>query len=229
MSENKTGKYLKYAIGEIILVMVGILLALQVNNWNENKKNVIMMNDLLGEVHMEFVNNKEKISRIKREHENSFRSADELMKMFPIDIETVDLDTIRVKIRGSFNDWTFEPLQDRINFLLNSSTFNLVSNEELKNVLLSWNSIYQDFREDELRAIDYSFNVLYPFRDKNFPLWVDLKDPRFDITVLQSMEFENVIRGRWWILRSMISPDNINKVQETMDKIIQLTEPFTND
>jgi hypothetical protein len=37
MSENKTSKYLKYAIGEIILVMVGILLALQVNNWNENR------------------------------------------------------------------------------------------------------------------------------------------------------------------------------------------------
>lgn len=37
--ENKTGKYLKYAIGEIILVMIGILLALQVNNWNVNIKN----------------------------------------------------------------------------------------------------------------------------------------------------------------------------------------------
>ena len=36
--ENKTGKYLKYAIGEIVLVMIGILLALQVNNWNENRK-----------------------------------------------------------------------------------------------------------------------------------------------------------------------------------------------
>ena len=36
--ENKTGKYFKYAIGEIILVMIGILLALQVNNWNENRK-----------------------------------------------------------------------------------------------------------------------------------------------------------------------------------------------
>ena len=34
MEKGKTGKYLKYAVGEIILVMVGILLALQVNNWN---------------------------------------------------------------------------------------------------------------------------------------------------------------------------------------------------
>jgi hypothetical protein len=35
LTENKIGKYLIYAIGEIALVMIGILLALQVNNWNE--------------------------------------------------------------------------------------------------------------------------------------------------------------------------------------------------
>jgi hypothetical protein len=38
MSENKTGKYLKYAIGEIILVVIGILIALSINNWNEKRK-----------------------------------------------------------------------------------------------------------------------------------------------------------------------------------------------
>ena len=36
--ENKTGKYFKYAIGEIILVVIGILIALQIKNWNENRK-----------------------------------------------------------------------------------------------------------------------------------------------------------------------------------------------
>ena len=36
--ENKTGKYFKYAIGEIALVVIGILIALQINNWNENRK-----------------------------------------------------------------------------------------------------------------------------------------------------------------------------------------------
>ena len=38
MGKNKTGKYFKYAIGEIILVVIGILIALQINNWNENRK-----------------------------------------------------------------------------------------------------------------------------------------------------------------------------------------------
>ena len=41
MEKNKTGKYLKYAIGEIILVVIGILIALQINNWNENRKTEI--------------------------------------------------------------------------------------------------------------------------------------------------------------------------------------------
>ena len=37
MEKNKTGKYLKYAIGEIILVVIGILIALQINNWNDKR------------------------------------------------------------------------------------------------------------------------------------------------------------------------------------------------
>ncbi len=38
MEKNKTGKYLKYAIGEIVLVVIGILIALSINNWNEERK-----------------------------------------------------------------------------------------------------------------------------------------------------------------------------------------------
>jgi hypothetical protein len=38
LSEGKTGKYFKYAIGEIILVVIGILIALGINNWNQNRQ-----------------------------------------------------------------------------------------------------------------------------------------------------------------------------------------------
>jgi len=41
MEKNKTGKYLKYAIGEIVLVVIGILIALSINNWNDYRKDRI--------------------------------------------------------------------------------------------------------------------------------------------------------------------------------------------
>jgi hypothetical protein len=47
METGKTGKYLKYAIGEIVLVVIGILIALQINNWNENRKQQIQQTLLL--------------------------------------------------------------------------------------------------------------------------------------------------------------------------------------
>jgi len=47
LTENKFSKYLIYAIGEIILVVIGILIALQINNWNEsNKERALVMTSL---------------------------------------------------------------------------------------------------------------------------------------------------------------------------------------
>ena len=45
LMENKTGKYFKYAIGEIILVVIGILIALQLNTWNEQQKKSKLKNE----------------------------------------------------------------------------------------------------------------------------------------------------------------------------------------
>jgi hypothetical protein len=47
LAENKIGRYLLYALGEIVLVMIGILLALQVNNWNQSEKGFIIEKQLV--------------------------------------------------------------------------------------------------------------------------------------------------------------------------------------
>ncbi|MFX0557499.1 DUF6090 family protein [Maribacter sp. CXY002] len=45
LSENKFSKYLLYAVGEIILVVIGILIALQLNDWNDHKKQLLLENE----------------------------------------------------------------------------------------------------------------------------------------------------------------------------------------
>jgi sensor domain CHASE-containing protein len=63
MSENKTGKYFKYAIGEIILVVIGILIALQVSNWNQERLNSIQELNALDNLKTELQTNIEDLQR----------------------------------------------------------------------------------------------------------------------------------------------------------------------
>ena len=50
LTENKFNKYLIYAIGEIVLVVIGILIALSINNWNEERKDRVKSHDVLSEI-----------------------------------------------------------------------------------------------------------------------------------------------------------------------------------
>jgi len=71
METGKTSKYLKYAIGEIILVVIGILIALSINNWNENRKQVIIEQEILNSLKFELLEVKKTLSNIRRFHESS--------------------------------------------------------------------------------------------------------------------------------------------------------------
>ena len=64
LSEGKTGKYFKYAIGEIVLVVIGILIALSINNWNEERKASDYNRVLLKQVHKELAFNIKKANNV---------------------------------------------------------------------------------------------------------------------------------------------------------------------
>ncbi len=63
MEKNKTTKYFKYAMGEILLVMAGILLALQINNWNEERKSSIKEEVNLKSLKSEMMSSLEELNR----------------------------------------------------------------------------------------------------------------------------------------------------------------------
>ena len=67
MENNQTGKYFKYAIGEIVLVVIGILIALSINNWNERRIEANKEKVTLSNLNEEFQDNLNKFYSILRE------------------------------------------------------------------------------------------------------------------------------------------------------------------
>ncbi len=63
LMENKTGKYLKYAVGEIVLVVIGILIALSINNWNQNKRQEEQLNSVYERIVIDIDNDIRELSR----------------------------------------------------------------------------------------------------------------------------------------------------------------------
>ena len=71
IEKNKTGKYLKYAIGEIVLVVIGILIALSINNWNENRLKSNKEKIVLSNIHKEFNENKVQLDTVLYWHKKN--------------------------------------------------------------------------------------------------------------------------------------------------------------
>jgi len=82
IGKNKTGKYLKYAIGEILLVVIGILFALQINNWNEERKVRDHESVLLRELRNEMTFNRDDIIQTLVTINNSIKSNEILASLF---------------------------------------------------------------------------------------------------------------------------------------------------
>ncbi|NNK70295.1 MAG: hypothetical protein HKO96_07435 [Flavobacteriaceae bacterium] len=159
MSSGNTSKYLKYAIGEILLVMIGILLALQVNNWNENRKERNQENAILTQLQAEFKSNLSQLDDKIKSKKESIKSA---LRLFTY----VDYPEMRIKDSVDFYlgrtipYTTFDPI---INDLASSGELRLISNNSLKRKLSRWTSEIADLREDELQWKDYRDNKYVPF------------------------------------------------------------------
>jgi hypothetical protein len=148
LSENKTGKYFKYAIGEIVLVVIGILIALSINNWNEQRKMNSQEQELLEGLKIEFTANLKRLDKVLQLHKNSIESANEIMTYFNEDISGIPetkFDSLLFHIQ---NVWTFNPRKGLLNSVITSGQINLISNVELKTQLASFEDMVNDIEEE---------------------------------------------------------------------------------
>lgn len=81
LNEGKTIKYFKYAIGEIILVVIGILIALNINNWNENRVTNIKVKTYLNNVIQDLTSDQETLNIMYSNHSFKFYSMQYLLTL----------------------------------------------------------------------------------------------------------------------------------------------------
>ena len=90
--EHKTSKYIKYAVGEIILVVFGILIALQINNWNEQSKTIqsanVQLNLLMQNISDDLLRFKELNTAIKSNMITSTALSEQFQEIRPFDKHT---------------------------------------------------------------------------------------------------------------------------------------------
>jgi len=78
--DNRPLKYMRYAIGEILLVVIGILIALQINNWNEDKKERVTEQKLLNALHEDLLVNMDRLNKDIVLEQRSIQQATKIIK-----------------------------------------------------------------------------------------------------------------------------------------------------
>jgi hypothetical protein len=152
MEKNKTKKYLKYAIGEIVLVVIGILIALQINNWNENSKERYVEQEYLVSLKEEFNHNLIELDSVVRSNTFNRDNAVELSNLMGPDSPSITEKEF-ADLAMNMTNWEvqYRPNQAVLDEIISSGKLAIFSNDKLKYTLSSYyGKLYKvKFQEEE--------------------------------------------------------------------------------
>ena len=161
LSENRSSKYTLYAIGEIFLVVVGILIALQINNWNEsNKEDAITQKYYDGFV-SDLQKDKTLLDMLLDVRKKQSASAKVLLSM--IESKEYDLDEFYNHYYFLFPFYRFIPNTNTLEEVLNSSHLRFIKDENIKNRLLDLRTDYKGIQLNEEHV--YEDRAIYLYSD----------------------------------------------------------------
>ncbi len=166
---GRAGKFLKYsryAIGEIVLVVIGILIALQINNWNEDRKDRVQEQVLLKQLHTEFKSNLEQLEEKIVIRQEIISSAAKLLGYIDVP-KTRIKDSINRHVALSVGYTTFDPIESDF---ASSGGLKLLRNNRLKQLLSYWRSDIMQLKESEQTWYKYRNEIYIPFLIKHYQL-----------------------------------------------------------
>jgi hypothetical protein len=198
LSEGKNGNYLKYAIGEIVLVVIGILIALQINNWNQGRVNKKNENEYLTEIIKEieanisltnyYINDRlpvkiEGLTNAKNYCENKEQVQDTLAFLKKISMGGLMSTGISFLSTRTYDE------------LLSTGNFQLITNDSLKMAVKNYYwKLKSDIENINSKTSNYAdfVNKLRPFNPSN-PNFISKYDQKEMMVAFNSTEFRRLV------------------------------------
>ena len=197
LDEGSISKYLVYAIGEILLVVIGILIALQINTWRQNAINnqleIQYLSMLLDDIRFDIVQLDTVISRTTYRQEEPFSYGVDVLfgNIKNFDKEKFSAGLVRLGVIQHFT-----PRDNAFNELISTGNIKLINNQELKNLLHSYYNrneyfqfLYERFADGTMFDLQYIYEEIQysPVREDTLvkQLWhFEVED--YDINALMN-------------------------------------------
>ena len=139
LTENKFSKYLIYAIGEIILVVIGILIALSINNWNEERKESLIEQNYLRRLLVDLENDYKTLTFSKGLSNDRIKQVNILTNVIKNQSPSNEDSTLIIESIEKVTWRSYLPLSKIVyNELLNSGKMSLIQSEELRDLLSNY-------------------------------------------------------------------------------------------
>lgn len=167
MGQNKTVKatettkrYLKYSIGEIFLVVIGILIALQINNWNERQKASSKEQRLFDNLEIDFESRLDELKEFNKAREQGIEAYLKLNLIVADAVHKPGNEILDSLLSHMVNGYKFNEEFKMMDVLFNTGLINDINDEQLKRKLIEWPQIVEEMLEEQRmhnRIIDTKF------------------------------------------------------------------------
>jgi hypothetical protein len=235
MTDNKQNLYMVYAIGEVVLVVIGILIALQIDNWNENKRIRNIEQQYLLALKEEFEYNKKELARVMN---LNAKYTDYALKISdhtgPENPEITEKEFEDLAMGAFSAEVHYNPNQGVLDEIISSGKLGIFNNDELKFALSSWGAIFnkalwQERTHETLRVqIVEMTRVNGNIRSMTFELGepLNIKPTKFkrgNLQLLKSEEYDNRVIA-FILTAQSLNENSYAKVGEEIERILSLID-----